>query len=276
MNDLVVDGTALNTTVTIGNGEGIVANALTATGVISNTKVTENITVASEGGATSGGCFAGTVAEGGMVPAQSVGNVCLAGGHNHAEGDTLVNNLKTAPKLVSAVFVSKSGKEGGAADRVFGDWATDIRVAGDIEMTFTFDKAMNTSLAPENFKVTLTGASTEIPATQGVDPDPVVTNWTYTWVDSRTVKVILKQTAIDYAVDYSVKLSVSSDSQNYNKDTLGNVFTGYYLVDSANKYVWNFRTIGGLPVISAPKLYNITGTTATVFFAYEMNAMFPI
>ncbi|MGI6444893.1 MAG: hypothetical protein ACOX2I_04175 [Candidatus Ozemobacteraceae bacterium] len=42
-----------------------------------------------------------------------------------------------------------------------------------------------------------------------------------------------------------------------------------------DKYVWNFRTIGGLPVISAPKLYNVTGTTATVFFAYEMNADVP-
>ncbi|MGI6444892.1 MAG: Ig-like domain-containing protein [Candidatus Ozemobacteraceae bacterium] len=236
VSDLVVDGTALNTTVTIGNDEGIVANTVTATGVISNTKVTENITVASVGGATSGGCFAGTVAAGGMVPAQSVGNICLAAGHNHAKGDTLVNNLKTAPKLVNAVFVSKSGKEGvaeGGADRVFGDWATDIRVAGNIEMTFTFDKAMDLT---GSFGIVINNGA---PLASGTD-------YNVFFSDSKTAKVVIASGTLDYATEYAVTLTPDVDGTN--EDTLENVFAGYYIVDSARQIcleLQNYRRFAG-------------------------------
>ncbi|MGI6140081.1 MAG: hypothetical protein ACOYI9_13770 [Candidatus Hydrogenedentales bacterium] len=233
--------------VTVADDNGVMVDEVTGSGIMSNCEITANITVSATG--DSGGCMAGTLANSGVVSAHGDGNSCLAAGHSHATGDSLVGNLKAAPVLVSAQFVSKKGHNE-STDRVFGDWAKDIRVAGDIEMTFEFDKAMDTTAGIE-----ITAGVTPLLAGEGD------ANWSYVWSDENTVLTLtIKKDALDYATDYAVQLT------NANKDTLDNALVAL---------TWNFTTIGGLPVISAPKAYNVTGDEATIFFAYDMGADVP-
>ncbi len=231
--------------ITLATGKGLLANSVSAGGSISNANIGGNITLTGVGTA---GCMAATNA--GYVSVQGQGNTCSASGHSHASGDSLVGNLNTAPKLVSTYFVSKSGKVGGGADRVFGDWATDVRIAGDIELNFEFDKAVDAS--------TFVGAITPATSTT-IAPNSGAT---------KSIKVTIPHANLPYATEFAYTLD--NTSENRLTDTLGNKFGGYNIqAGNIVKNVWNFTTIGGKVVMNNIKAVNVTGSTADIVFSYE-------